>query len=74
MVELIGVVQLDLDVRHLINLLLVNLDHCLVALELSDLFLEIVKLGLESIKTLLVLALHESHLGLQLSHLFILVA
>lgn len=74
LVELIGVVQLDLDVRHLVDLLLVNLNHCLVALELSNLLLEIVQLTLESIETLFVLALHECHLSLQLRNLFILVA
>ena len=42
LVELVGVVQFHLNIRHLVDLLLVDLNHSLVALELSNLLLEII--------------------------------
>jgi len=57
LVQLLGVVQFNTHICHLVHLLLVYLDHRLVSLQRANLFLEIVELSLQTVKALLVLPL-----------------
>lgn len=73
LVVLVSLRKIDAHVSHLLQLLLVDLEHSLVTFELLNLFLEVIKLALKAIDSLLVLPLHQCLLSLELCNALFLI-